>query len=268
VKRITLLWLTLPTVFLPIQSVCAENLQHKQAQAPSPAPTGMALIPGGTFLMGCTTGDTRCSATEEPRHAVKISAFFMDEKLVTVRDYEKCVDSGFWKCRIPKTHKDNKICNWGDEGHKYRPVNCVDWNQAKGYCEWAGKRLPTESEWEYAARGGHNDWIYPWGNIAAASVKKIESTNANEEKTNEAKKEVISFGLFDMWGVTQWVADCWNENYRGAPIDGSAWLKGDCGSRVQRGNSDEVRVSFRSYGWRADLYEYFPATFRCAKSVE
>ena len=129
-------------------------------------PNGSVLIPAGEFSMGSPDGQGR--ADEHPRHRVRSAAFCMDRTEVTVAAYRACTSRG--PCTVPidtsvlwglaHTH-----CNWGRSVTDTHPVNCVDWNQARNYCAWAGGRLPTEAEWEYAARGVESRQ-YPWGDAA------------------------------------------------------------------------------------------------------
>jgi formylglycine-generating enzyme required for sulfatase activity len=125
----------------------------------------MVQIPAGTFAMGCADGE----ANERPVHPVKVASLQLDKTEVTVADYGACVATG--TCSEPEAFRDERgnfrsFCNWRHpEGRLRHPVNCVDFAQASAYCAWRGKRLPTEEEWEYAARGGE-DRTYPWGNQA------------------------------------------------------------------------------------------------------
>ena len=114
----------------------------------------MVAVPAGEFWMGCNDRvDDECKNDEKPYHQVYLDAFYIDKFEVTQGDYDQCVSAG--KCR------DNKKYD-GFTGDR-QPVVGVDWNDAKNYCEWAGKSLPTEAEWEKAARGTDGR-KYPWGN--------------------------------------------------------------------------------------------------------
>jgi sulfatase modifying factor 1 len=139
-----------------------------RATVPSPAPAGdegMVAIPGGVFGMG--TDDPGANRDERPRHPVTVRAFRLDRTEVTVAAFGRCVAAG--ACPEPEAYRDGHrdyhvFCNWKHPGNRAtHPINCVDFAQATAYCAWAGKRLPTEAEWEYAAKGGAEGRLYPWG---------------------------------------------------------------------------------------------------------
>ena len=135
----------------------------------------MVRVPGGTFAMGSDAADA--TANERPAHLVTVASFDLDKTEVTIKAYDLCVQAG--KCSAPESYLNERgnyriFCNWHhpqDRGQ--HPVNCVDFQQATSFCAWAGKRLPTEEEWEYAARAGAGTGLgspgepdarkYPWG---------------------------------------------------------------------------------------------------------
>jgi formylglycine-generating enzyme required for sulfatase activity len=125
------------------------------AGSTSPCPAGMALIPAGSFAFG----DASSTAT--------VASYCLDLTEVTVGAYRPCVDAK--TCAEPTPHsktEEGLYCNWNNQSRNTHPVNCVAWWHAKDYCAWAGKRLPTEQEWEWAARGGDRGEAYPWGAAA------------------------------------------------------------------------------------------------------
>ena len=210
---------------------------------------GMVYIPGGTFRMGDLSGEGH--GQQLPVHSVTVPSFWMGKREVTFSQWDACVADG--GC----SHTP------GDEGfgRGNRPVINVSWDDVQEFIAWlnaragGGYRLPTESEWEYAARAG-SETLYSWGD--ELGVNRANCDDCGSEWDDERTAPVGSFpanawGLHDMHGnVWEWVEDCWNGNYEGAPGDGSAWLNGTCFLRVIRGGSwvnfpSSLRSSYR--GW-------------------
>jgi formylglycine-generating enzyme required for sulfatase activity len=192
----------------------------------------MVLVLAGVFEMG----STELFDFEAPVHQVSIrKAFYIGRREVTYEEWDACIAEGGCKQR-----PDDRGL-----GRARRPVTDIDWDDAKGYTAWLSQRtghayrLPTESEWEYVARAGTTT-SYPWG-------RTVEKDRANcIGCTSDPVKRAIdtgsfqpnAFGIYDMAGnAAEWVEDCWNDNYRGAPTDGSAWTKPQCRERVLRGGS-------------------------------
>lgn len=146
---------------------------------PTPAPTPSFLdrlqaqggewisLSGGTFTMGSNDGND----DEKPPHKVTVSSFKMLKTEVTVAQYRACVEAK--GCTKPRTKAEESKCNWGYPDRDNHPINCVDWNQSKAFAVWLGgdARLPTEAEWEYAARG-EKGRKYPWGDTPEASCER------------------------------------------------------------------------------------------------
>jgi len=170
-------------------------------------------IPGGTFQMGSNHG----ADDEKPVHSVTLSTFEMTATEVTVAQYRKCVDAGV--CNVP--YADGSYCNWGISDRNNYPVNCVDWNHATTYAKWVGGRLPTEAEWEYAARSGGRNHKYPWGNQTATCSYAVMEENGGRGCGRESTWPVCSKpagntsqGLCDMSGnVWEWVEDWYDSGY-------------------------------------------------------
>jgi len=206
---------------------------------------GWCLIPGGTFLMGSDNG----AVFEKPVHSVTVASFEMSKTEVTVDQYRACVNAG--ACTAPDTtaFAEFTSCNWGKSDRGNHPVNCVNWYQAQAYAKWVGGRLPSEAEWEYAARSGGRDWKYPWGNAGATCdlvVMDNDGVGCGRDSTwpvCSKPKGNTAHGLCDMAGnVAEWVQDWDHENYQGAPTNGSAWESPAGRYRVTRGGSAASRM--------------------------
>jgi formylglycine-generating enzyme required for sulfatase activity len=241
------------------------------------------------------TGD----ADEHPQHPVTLSAYCIDRTEVTVAAYAACAEAGacdapshivLWSAYAPEeTRRYSRWCNQSDRPD--HPINCVDWDQAAAYCAWRGKRLPTEAEWEYAARGadGRN---YPWGNAAPSAplldLCGIECAAMARRDLLEEWKAMYAgddgwestapvgrypggaspFGALDMAGnVWEWTAD-WYSPYTAAPsVDPRGAPTGT--SRVSRGagwasrNPSKARAADRN--WLDPKIRDCDLGFRCAR---
>ena len=193
-------------------------------------------IPGGRYRMGSEGGES----DERPVHWVEVGSFEMARTEVTVGQYRECVEAGV--CTAPGT---GGGCNWGVSGREDHPVNCVDWGQARVFSEWVGGRLPSEAEWEYAARSGGKGRVYPWGDEEATCDRVVMDDGSGDGCGRGSTWSVCSKalgnteqGLCDMSGnVWEWVQDWYHGSYEGAPSDGSAWEVPAGQFRVYRGGS-------------------------------
>ncbi len=221
----------------------------------------MALIPAGKFWMGCNENvDNKCNRDEKPSDKVYLDAFYIDKYEVTVAGYKKCVGSG--KCSRPGPGKD---CNWNESGREDHPINCVNWYQARTYCSLLKKRLPTEAEWEKAARGTKGS-IYPWGNQWDSS--RANANTGGTVAVGSYPSGVSPYGAYDMAGsVWEWSSSLHN-SYPYKAEDGREDPKAK-GRRVLRGGcwSDPprfVRTSIR--GGNDPNVKIVYVGFRCART--
>jgi len=200
-------------------------------------------IPPGTFMMGCSPGDTKCGDDEKPPHQVTITkGFWLGQTEVTVGAYKRFV--GATGRQMPDSPTFNS--RWANAN---MPIVKMTWNDAHDYCAWAGGRLPTEAEWEYAARAGNMQPVYDDLDRIAWYI-----SNSSAQSHDVAQKRANEFGLYDMLGnVWEWVNDWYDLNYyRGSPSQDPLGPTSG-GLRVLRGGSWEgsprdVRVSSRDWG--------------------
>ena len=226
----------------------AETIEHGNTQVT------WVTIPAGSFEMGCSVGDSGCDSDESPLHTVNVPSFDLMATEVTQDQYEAVIGS----------NPSNFSSCGGD-----CPVETVDWNEATAFCQAIGGRLPSESEWEYAARAGTTTKYYCGDLSSCLDGIAWYSDNSASSTHPVATKTANAFGLYDMLGnVWEWVGDCWNDNYDNAPANGNTWTYGDCSYRVRRGGgwgSDVrfVRASYRFGYFTADRSYYLG--FRCAR---
>ncbi len=240
-----------------LMAVLISGCAGLQPAGPSPGEpvTGdMALVPAGSFSMGSERGDE----DEKPAHEVRMKAFYLDRHEVTNAEYGKFIEATgrrlppFWKPELDRP----------DE-----PVVGVSWDDASAYASWAGKRLPTEAEWEYAARGGIRDALYPWGvnpDVSVANYRTFGILPVRSFRPN-------GYGLYDMAGnVWEWCSDWYDGGFYGVspkenvtgPVTGAL--------KVLRGGAwycgpEEVRAANRFYS--SPEARSFNIGFRCARDA-
>jgi formylglycine-generating enzyme required for sulfatase activity len=229
----------------------------------------MIVLPADSFLMGSPPEERGRGSDEGPQRGVAVASFALGKTEVSFDEWDLCVSKG--GCR----HKPE--APWGRGS---LPVINVSWNDAKEYVAWLSTktrqpyRLPSEAEWEYAARAGSTT-PYSWG-------KDIGKKNANcngcgsrwdgKQTAPVASFPANAFGLHDMAGnVWEWVEDCWHDNYSGAPGKAwPAWQGGTCDRRVLRGGSwddgpGDVRSAYRLRFEPGDRYS--DTGFRVARTL-
>jgi len=228
-------------------------------------------------MMGCNAAvqsDCHMFPEESPYHLVTIDTFWIDKYETTVAQYKACVGAG--GCPADFKEYMPTDCNLTVEGKDSHPVNCVRKSDAEAFCEWAGKRLCSEAEWEKAARG-EDGRTYPWGNEPVTCSRAAFSGCQSSGTVPVGSKPAGAspYGALDMIGnVREWVADCWQASYAFAPTDGSACQ--ECGgfdpyNGVMRGGSvqEEVdlclRCAYRTPGNPDAPIGY--AGIRCCTSV-
>jgi len=221
-------------------------------------------IPAGTFQMGCVSGDIECSDNEKPRHAVTISMpFLMMIMPVTIEQYRRFAGA---------TRREMRSAPPFEQGDDH-PVLNVTWADAVAYCGWAGGRLPTEAEWEYAARGGRDGLKYPWGDSISHDNANFKGTGGRDRwkyTSPVGSFEANGFGLFDMVGnVWEWCADLYGDKYYASSPATDPQGPSSGSSRVLRGGSWEfgpgfLRISVR--GWIGPSGGVESGGFRCVRA--
>jgi formylglycine-generating enzyme required for sulfatase activity/class 3 adenylate cyclase len=220
----------------PSQAAATAELTAPTPTAPVPTapPRGETLaepemvpLPAGTLAMGSND-----DPSERPIHHVAVKAFAIGKYPVTVREWRSCVAAN--------------ACKYVAKGEDDMPVANLSWSDAQQFLAWLSQatkkeyRLPSESEWEYAARGGTAS-RYWWGGQPQEGAANCKGCNEPYDPKQPLKVGSFlpnPFGLYDMGGgIDQWVEDCWHRNYQGAPADGAPWLEAECATHVLRGGS-------------------------------
>lgn len=263
----------------------------------------MVVIAAGEFMMGSPPSEDRWDGgREDPRHKVAIArGFALGQFEVTRRQFAlfaadterpaaRCAawENGAWRGTPARNWREPGF----DQGEEH-PAVCISWSDALAYTQWLsrktgkGYRLPSEAEWEYAARAGTASARY-WGETAAEGcafanqgdqalrlalgLEGVAECDDRHVYTAPAGSyRPNAWGLFDMLGnAWEWTQDCWNVGYEGAPADGAAWTVGDCALRVPRGgswNSHQRNIRSANRGtYRADA-GFYHIGFRVARDL-
>lgn len=234
----------------------ASAFMRPTALSRSGCPLGMVPIPGGDYELG------------EAKRPAKVAPYCLDVHEVTVAAYRACVDRG--ACKAGEIASKYPTCNWDKPGRGDHPINCPTWYEAEAYCKAVGKRLPTEDEWEWAARGGSRAWTYAWGNDA----KETEtwcwrgSTRASrswpESTCPVAQFPANPFGVYDLSGnLWEWTST--------ARADGSSLTGVSEAVYVFRGGSwgsgDAIQARADIRGGDGASWRDPEVGFRCASSL-
>jgi formylglycine-generating enzyme required for sulfatase activity len=202
---------------LRIMPPAAEQLSSDKIRVNSQNGLEYVWIPPGAFEMGCVPGDDECYPEERPSHAVTLThGFWLGRTEVPVQAYERFVAAT--GRTMPEEPGSGAMPGYNDGWHKKsHPMVKVTWEEAGGFCRWSGGRLPTEAEWEYAARGGVDGLKYPWGNDRSHDQANYWRTGGQDHWLYTAPVGSFppnAYGLYDMAGnVYEWVADWFSESY-------------------------------------------------------
>ena len=282
----------------------------------NPADIKWVRLAGGRFTMGANADQDLLAGVRRPAHAVRVPVFMMARTETTVAQYQMCVRAGacaapHWDdrtCYVCPARDQSLIlsqadaaaalqrmltgprpskCDWecgkcplpeGFRGPR-QPMSCVNWEESRAFCAWAGGRLPSEAEWEYAARSGGLLRDYPWGNtVSGGCALAIEPDlvtppggvgagcgRGTTWPVCSVPRGNSLHGLCDLIGnVWEWVEDAFHRDYRGAPADGSAWTDGLGASHVMRGGSFHgTQTATYRFAWESGDSSY-DLGFRCA----
>jgi len=212
-------------------------------------------IPGGSFQMGCSPADNACQDDEKPAHAVNLPSFYMTRTEITQQKYQEVIGTN------PSLFPNCPEC----------PVENVTWDDAKAFCEALGGRLPTEAEWEFAARGGTTTAYYCGDDPACLDNVAWYDPNGEMKTHPVAQKQPNAYGLFDMLGNDEeWVQDWYAKDYYGSSPGDDPQGPSTGDTRMVRGGAwgypaDALRASYRSGGGGPQTTTSNYTGIRCAR---
>lgn len=265
----------------PAEAGQSQTSALEPTQAPQspeiPETSEMVTIPAGNFLLGCDPAhndNLGCLADELPAQSVQLPEYRIDKTEVTNGDYAQCVAAG--ACTSPTAlNSDTHQKYYGAPEFANFPVIFVSWKQAKAYCAWVGKRLPTEAEWEKAARGAEKPNAYPWGDATptcslanARQAASLENCSDDTRPVGNYPDGASPYGVLDMAGnVWEWTASRYVIDYRpGASEDALTGGPADLYRVVRGGGWDSapfnLLISDRSFD--PDFHSSNNLGFRCA----
>ncbi|MCZ6678637.1 MAG: formylglycine-generating enzyme family protein [Candidatus Poribacteria bacterium] len=263
-------WLLIGVILVSAMYPSQTRIQAEEASSE------MVLIPAGTFQMGSDRG----RPDETPVHQVWVDAFYLDRYEVTNADYQTFILANpQWQKSTVKVR--DYLKHW--EGNDFSPdmdqspVTYVTYGAAQVYCEWRSKRLPTEAEWEKAARGGKRDILYPWGNQVDSKAANYDARGIRSGGVKNMRRYLKPVGafpangymLYDMGGnVSEWCVDRYVPHYQRHDV--TPQMPAAKGPFVVRGGSwfdsiFDIRCVARAYALSG---AYYHIGFRCAKDAE
>ncbi len=225
----------------------------------------MLRVPAGEFIRGTNDG----FPDEQPEQVVTVDDFYIDQYEVTNRQYDRCVRDG--KCALPALPRSVNFGRYyAESAFRNYPVIWVTWDDAAAYCRYAGKRLPTEAEWEKAARGV-DGFMYPWGNQPPTDQANFNYLYKDVASVGFFQQDVSPFGAYDMAGnVREWVADWYQWDYYTIAPDHNPKGPETGVTRVLKGGAwNDVAQALRATTRKNFLPESYDSNlgFRCASSV-
>ncbi len=251
---------TSPTLTAPALGIGSTMISSKDGMI-------LVYVPEGEFLMGSEDG----YGDESPEHTVYLDAYWIDQTEVTNAQYQQCVEDG--ACSLPdETYSWSRNDYYGNSAYADYPVIYVNWNQASDYCEWAGRRLPTEAEWEKAARGTDGR-TYPWGEKSPnANLANYNENIGDTTEVGSYPAGASPYGALDMAGnVWEWVADWYDDDYYDASPFENPQGPASGFYRAIRGGSWYDIGKFLRAALRDDFdsdYSHPAFGFRCALSPD
>lgn len=254
-----------PSAFQATESLRTQSQRIMQ----DPGPVRMVLVPAGEFMMGAHQDYEIAGKDEQTTHTVYLNAFYIDQYEVTTARYAKFIQET--KRPAPKYWSEEVL-----QQHERKPVVGVDWNDAAAYCAWGEKRLPTEAEWEKAARGT-DQRLYPWGNEEPS--RQWANFDHCCDKGYEALAEAGSFeqgkspyGVYDMAGnVWEWVADRYDEGSYGKSQERNPTGRSSSEKRIVHGGAWDSAPAYVRSSYRLRLSPTFRLDnigFRCAQDAK
>jgi formylglycine-generating enzyme required for sulfatase activity len=251
---------------LNLSAVCQSPKNGTATKTNPPDELRFVWIPPGSFSMGCSPGDNECFSEELPAHRVTISrGFWIGQTEVTVRAYERFAGIPGDGAPLPTATKPTQRKVSEDS----MPIVLVTWDEARDYCKWAGGRLPTEAEWEYAARGGSTEARYGKLDEIAWYQK-----NSGDTVHQVSQKLANGFGLFDMLGnAWEWVNDWYEGTYYSASpeldpqgpangmmhvLRGGSWMNSPNLLRLSDRGRSNADLRFNYFGVRCVLDQAAP----------